>query len=87
MSSEVTGKRSDGAWWQVKIPTAYSADGLAWVSADYVTTANTENVPVAAAPKPPPALPPSAMPSYTIPVLQKSIAVLRLIAEGRGRSI
>ena len=55
-SSEVTGKSTDGAWWQVKISTKYSADGLGWVSADWVVTQNTASVPVVAAPPPPPAL-------------------------------
>ena len=40
-TGEVTGKSSDGAWWQVKIPTQFSADGLGWVSADWVVTQNT----------------------------------------------
>ena len=62
-SSEVTGKSSDGAWWQVKIPTAYSADGLGWVSADWVVTQNTGNVPVVAAPAPPPTAPAAPPPA------------------------
>ena len=37
-AAEVSGKSSDGAWWQVKIPTQYAADGYGWVSADYVVT-------------------------------------------------
>jgi uncharacterized protein YgiM (DUF1202 family) len=61
---EVTGKSEDGLWWQVKVPTSYYAPGLAWVSADWVVTANTDSVPVVAAPPPPttdvPATPPPA---------------------------
>ena len=53
-SGAVSGKSSDGQWWQVKISTSYAADGLGWVSADYVTTQNTESVPVVAAPAAPP---------------------------------
>jgi uncharacterized protein YraI len=53
-TAEVSGKSSDGAWWQVKIPAQYAADGYGWVSASYVTTQNTGNVPVVAAPAPPP---------------------------------
>jgi uncharacterized protein YraI len=49
-SAEVTGKSADGAYWQVKIPTQYSSSGLGWVSAGYVVTQNTQNVPVVAAP-------------------------------------
>ena len=53
-SGEVSGKSSDGAWWQVKIPTQYSSTGLGWVSAGYVVTQNTGSVPVVAAPPAPP---------------------------------
>ena len=53
-TGEVTGKSSDGMWWQVKIPTEYVASGAAWVAAQWVTTANTENVPVVEAPPAPP---------------------------------
>ncbi len=53
-TAEVTGKSSDGLWWQVKVPTEYVAAGAAWVAAEWVTTANTENVPVVDAPAPPP---------------------------------
>lgn len=53
-TGEVTGKSSDSAWWQVKIPNQYSADGLGWVSADWVIPQNTDSVPVVAAPPPPP---------------------------------
>jgi uncharacterized protein YraI len=56
---EVSGKSSDGAWWQVKIPTQYSADGVGWVSAGYVTTQNTGSVPVVAAPPAPPTVVPT----------------------------
>ncbi len=52
-TAEVTGKSQDGLWWEIKIPTSYYAPGLAWVSADWVTTANTDSVPVVAAPPPP----------------------------------
>ncbi len=54
VSGEVSGKSADAAWWQVKISTQYSADGFGWVSADYVTTQNTEAVPVVEGPVPPP---------------------------------
>ena len=53
-SAEVSGKSADSGWWQVKIQPVYSPTGLAWVSADYVYTENTENVPVVEAPPPPP---------------------------------
>ena len=62
-SGEITGKSSDGAWWQVKIPSAYSADGLGWVSADWVVTQNSGNVPVVAAPAPPPTAPATPPPA------------------------
>jgi hypothetical protein len=47
-SAEVAGKSSDGLWWQVKIPTSFAPDGLGWVSAGYVTTANSSAVPTVA---------------------------------------
>jgi uncharacterized protein YraI len=66
-SAEVNGKSSDGAWWQIKISTQYAADGFGWVSADWVYTQNTANVPVVAAPAPPPtieATPPAPNPTF-----------------------
>ena len=67
-AAEVSGKSSDGAWWQVKIPTQYSASGFGWVSADYVVTQNTDSVPVVEAPPAPPTVettPPPAPASGT----------------------
>jgi len=63
VTGEVTGKSSDGAWWQVKIPTQYSADGFGWVSADWVYTQNTGSVPVVAAPPAPPPVPSTPPPT------------------------
>jgi uncharacterized protein YraI len=51
---EVSGKSADGAWWQVKVPTTLIASGLAWVSASYVVTENTDGVPVVEGPPAPP---------------------------------
>lgn len=53
-TTEITGKDSSGAWWQVKVPAQYSSTGLGWVSASYVIAQNTGSVPVVAAPPPPP---------------------------------
>jgi uncharacterized protein YraI len=53
-SAEVSGKSADSAWWQVVIPPAYAVEGFGWVSADYVVTKNTENVPAVEAPPAPP---------------------------------
>lgn len=67
-SAEVSGKSSDGAWWQVVIPAQYASSGYGWVSADYVVTQNTESVPVVDAPPPPPTVettPPPAPASGT----------------------
>jgi uncharacterized protein YraI len=63
-SAEITGKSADGAWWQIKVPTSFSADGFGWASAGYVITQNTDSVPVVAAP-PAPAVPP-APPTSTV---------------------
>jgi uncharacterized protein YraI len=52
-SAEIAGISEDGGWWQVRVSTSISADGLAWVSGDYTYAVNTENVPVVTAPPPP----------------------------------
>ena len=61
-SGEVTGKSADGEWWQVKISTRYAASGLGWASRYYVTTSNTDGVPVVDAPLAPsfPVAPPNS---------------------------
>jgi len=61
-SSEVTGRSADGEWWQVKISTRYAASGLGWASRYYVTTSNTDGVPVVDAPLAPsfPVVPPTS---------------------------
>ncbi len=59
---EITGKSSDGQWWQVKVPTQYSSTGFGWASASYVIAQNTSNVPVVAAPPPPPTVAATAVP-------------------------
>jgi uncharacterized protein YraI len=67
-AAEVSGKSSDGYWWQVVIPAQYSASGYGWVSADYVVTQNTDSVPVVEAPPAPPTVettPPPAPASGT----------------------
>ena len=53
-TAEVVGASQDGAWWQIKVPTDKIPEGVAWVSADWVTTTDTSNVPVVTAPPPPP---------------------------------
>jgi len=58
-SGEITGKSTDGQWWQVKISTQYSPTGFGWVSAGFGYTQNTENVPVVEAPPPPPVVEPT----------------------------
>lgn len=62
-SAEVSGKSADSAWWQVKIPTQYTSTGFGWVSASYVRTQGTENVPVVEAPPPPETVPPAPPPA------------------------
>ena len=60
--AEIIGVSSDYSWWQIKIPTGYSPDGTGWVSADYTTAYNTDNVPVVGAPPAPPTVPTTAPP-------------------------
>jgi uncharacterized protein YraI len=52
-TAEIAGVSEDGGWWQVRVSTSLSPDGLAWVSGDYTYAVNAENVPVVAAPPPP----------------------------------
>jgi uncharacterized protein YraI len=52
-SAEVTGVSPDYTWWVIRIPTSVAPDGKGWMSADYVTVYNTENVPVVQPPTPP----------------------------------
>jgi uncharacterized protein YraI len=40
----VVGKGPDGSWWAISIPSA--ENGRGWISADYVTAENTDEVPV-----------------------------------------
>lgn len=50
-TAEVSGKSTDGLWWQVVVPTdTVSTEGVAWVSANFVYTQNTANVPVVESP-------------------------------------
>ena len=42
--AQVVGRNSDGSWWAIYIPSA--DQGRAWVSADFVITENTDEVPV-----------------------------------------
>jgi len=65
-SAEVSGKSADSAYWQVKIPTQYSSSGLGWVSAGYVVTQNTQNVPVVSAPAVPPPVSATPPPSSSM---------------------
>ena len=62
-TGEVSGKSQDAQWWQVKVPaTSSSLEGLAWVSASWVSTQNADGVPVVPAPAPPPAISPTQAP-------------------------
>ena len=45
-SAEAIGVSPDGEWWMIKLPTSVSPDGTGWVSADYVTAYNTDQLPV-----------------------------------------
>ncbi len=65
-TAEITGVSQDGGWWQIRVSTSVSSDGLAWVSGDYTSVVNTTNVPVVTAPPAPPPVettPPPATPS------------------------
>jgi uncharacterized protein YraI/heat shock protein HslJ len=64
---EVTGKSADGGWVQVKVPTTYSSNGLAWMSTSYVYVLNPGSLQVVASPTPAaPVVPP--VPSGTVQI-------------------
>ncbi len=68
-AGEVSGVSADGAWWQVIISTDYSPTGFGWVSATYVVTQNTENIPVVDTPPAPPIVettPPPGIPGCVV---------------------
>lgn len=48
--AEVVGISPDSQWYAITVPTSTAADGIGWVSAQYVTVSNTQGVPVIAAP-------------------------------------
>ena len=79
-SGEVAGVSADGQYWQVKISTQYSADGLGWVSASYVTTANTSGVPVVDAPPAPTTPPESTTPTGSCALLSQNPADYTVMA-------
>lgn len=45
-TGRVIGISQDGGWWVVAVSPSVAPDGMGWVSAAYVTTANTDGVPV-----------------------------------------
>ena len=45
-SAPLLGASDDGDWWLIQVPTSVSPDGTAWVSVDYVTAYNTDQLPV-----------------------------------------
>lgn len=49
-TGRVIGVSQDGSWWVVAIPPDVATDGMGWVNAAYVSTANTESVPVVETP-------------------------------------
>jgi len=50
----VIGVNEDGTWWNISVSPEKIPAGNAWVSAEYVTPANTENIPVVPTPPLPP---------------------------------
>jgi uncharacterized protein YraI len=56
-SGVISGKSSDGQWWQVEVSTDLSANGYGWVHGAYVQTFNVTDVPVVEAPAVPPTNP------------------------------
>jgi uncharacterized protein YgiM (DUF1202 family) len=44
--AEAVGISADGGWYAVIIPTDVAPDGVGWLNGHYLTTNNTENLPV-----------------------------------------
>lgn len=61
-TTEIRGRNEEGSWWQIIYPD--SPAGLAWISADYGTADNADDVPLAAIP-PTPIPPTPAQPTPT----------------------
>lgn len=57
-SAEITGISQDFNWYAVKIPADVAPSGQGWVSADYTTAYNFQQVPVLPPPPPPPVVKP-----------------------------
>ena len=51
-SGIVLGVSEDSQWWMVRISPSQVGAGYGWVAADFVTTANTNSVPIVTAPAP-----------------------------------
>ena len=51
--AEVMGVSQDFGWWAIKIPREVTPSGQGWVSADYTTAYNVQQVPVLPPPPPP----------------------------------
>jgi uncharacterized protein YgiM (DUF1202 family) len=46
VTAEAVGISADGGWYAVIIPTDVAPDGVGWLNGHYLTTNNTENLPV-----------------------------------------
>jgi PKD repeat protein len=62
-SAQITGVSADGGWWQIQFSGA--ADGRGWVSAHYVTSQNSDDVPVVQVPPLPATATPMPTPTPT----------------------
>jgi heat shock protein HslJ/uncharacterized protein YraI len=64
-SATIVGRSEDGRWWVVEVPSL--PGGVGWVSADFVTAVNAENVPVVPAPPVPTPAPTRVPPPTAVP--------------------
>lgn len=62
-SAPVSGMSADGGWWQINVNPDNIPEGVAWVSADYVTVSDPAGVPIVDAPAPPTQIPPPETPA------------------------
>jgi heat shock protein HslJ/uncharacterized protein YraI len=61
----IVGRSQDGRWWVVDAPSL--PGGVGWVSADFVSATNAEDVPVIPSPPPPPPTPTRVPPPTAVP--------------------
>lgn len=66
----ITGRNSEGTWWQVAYPAGSNERGWVSASAQFTAASNAANVPIVQAPPRPTPVVPTATPTVALPVIQ-----------------